>query len=208
MKMFVVICFGMLLGVSGLELPVATWYAQQMSQNPILTKSMTAATVFAASDITAQRIEGQKKLDKVRLLMTTAIGGLYFAPAAHFWYNGVTAILPLSTIPHIIGKAALGQLFFGPLVTCVFFAAACLQTKQNLFKKVKRDLIPVQLAGIGYWPFVDLISFSLIPIDYIPVFINFASFIWTIFLSYKARRGLQVAVEEDEANKQRSRKIR
>ena len=169
-------------------------YAQQIQRNPIVTKSVTAAVVFGASDVAAQRIEGRRSLDGLRLAMTTAIGGFYFAPAAHFWYAFVTAVLPLTTLPHIIGKAALGQCIFGPLVTCVFFASACLQTEgslRSLPRKIQKDLLPVQLAGLGYWPFVDIISFSLIPLDYIPLFINLASFIWTIFLSLKSRHQLK-----------------
>ena len=77
-----------------------------------------------------------------------------------------------------------------PLVTIVFFAAACLQSDEGLGAlpgKIKNDLVAVQLAGVSFWPIVDIVSFSLIPVAYIPLFVNFASFIWTIFLSLKSR---------------------
>ena len=53
--------------------------------------------------------------------------------------------------------------------------------------KIKADLLQVQIAGAGFWPFVDLISYAFIPIAYIPLFVNCASFVWTIFLSLKSR---------------------
>ena len=54
--------------------------------------------------------------------------------------------------------------------------------------KIKSDLVAVQLTGVCFWPFVDFISFALIPVTYIPLFVNFASFVWTIILSLKSRR--------------------
>jgi len=121
---------------------------------------------------------------------TTAIGGCYFAPAAHVWYDKITQLIPKNGVKEILSKAALGQLLFGPLVTIVFFAAACLQSDEGLGAlpgKIKNDLVAVQLAGVSFWPIVDIVSFSLIPVAYIPLFVNFASFIWTIFLSLKSR---------------------
>lgn len=165
-------------------------YASQLQRAPILTKAATSASVFCASDFSAQLIEGKRKLDKTRLMLTTAIGGLYFAPAAHLWYGTITQLIPGNSLLEVLAKAALGQVFFGPLVTCVFFAAACLQADRSLYnlpRKIKADLLSIQLAGIGFWPFVDLISYSFIPINYIPLFVNLASFVWTIFLSFKSR---------------------
>lgn len=172
------------------SLEIGSWYALSLQSSPIATKAATAACVFCASDISAQTIERAPKIDKTRLALTTAIGGLYFAPAAHFWYGAITAMIPGNGLLDIVVKAALGQIFFGPLVTCVFFAAACYQQDRSLRHlpaKIKRDLIPVQIAGSGFWPFVDLVSYSYIPIEYIPLFINVASFVWTIFLSLKSR---------------------
>ena len=180
----------LLRGSSALEVTGIAWYASNIHSHPIATKAATSAVVFGAGDVAAQWIEKRKKVDGLRLGMTTAIGGLYFAPAAHYWYGWVTALLPSSALPFVLAKTGLGQIFFGPLVTCVFFASACFQADRSLRqlpRKIRKDLLAVQVAGLGYWPFVDLISYSLIPVIYIPVFINLASFIWTIYLSIQSR---------------------
>ena len=100
-------------------------------------------------------------------------------------------MIPKNGLKEILTKALLGQIFFGPLVTIVFFAAACAQGEglKTLPAKIKADLLQVQIAGAGFWPFVDLISYAFIPIAYIPLFVNCASFVWTIFLSLKSRVG-------------------
>ena len=167
----------------------ARTYAQCMDKAPLATKAATSAAIFGASDACAQKLEQVKEPDATRLLTTTAIGGLYFAPAAHVWYAQITKLIPKNGLKEILTKALLGQIFFGPLVTIVFFAAACAQGEglKTLPAKIKADLLQVQIAGAGFWPFVDLISYAFIPIAYIPLFVNCASFVWTIFLSLKSR---------------------
>ena len=53
-----------------------------MDKAPLATKAATSAAIFGASDACAQKLERVKEPDATRLLTTTAIGGLYFAPAA------------------------------------------------------------------------------------------------------------------------------
>jgi hypothetical protein len=50
-----------------------------------------------------------------------------------------------------------------------------------------------RLGGVFYWPIVDLISYSLIPIKLIPLFVNMASFVWTIYLSLVANKGMSTS---------------
>ena len=99
-------------------------YADSMAARPLLTKMGTSAAIFGASDASAQALERAPALDRTRLAVTTAIGGLYFAPAAHVWYGAITKAIPANDLRAILTKALLGQLIFGPLVTCVFFASA------------------------------------------------------------------------------------
>ena len=169
---------------------IASTYVKCMNQAPLATKAATSAVIFGASDACAQKLERVEKPDATRLLTTTAIGGLYFAPAAHVWYAQITRLIPKNGLKEILSKAMLGQIFFGPLVTIVFFAAACAQGEglKTLPAKIKNDLLAVQVAGLGFWPFVDFISFALVPIAYIPLFVNGASYVWTICLSLKSRK--------------------
>lgn len=132
------------------------------------------------------------KYDWTRTLVSTAVGLFYFGPAAHAWYEWVFSILPSTSLISTLQKATLGQLLFGPSFTCIFFATSLMQAGQfnikNWIEKIKSDLFGVWISGVGFWPLVDLISFSVVPIKYIPLFINLCSFVWTIYLSMVANR--------------------
>ena len=94
-------------------------------------------------------------------------------------------------------KAALGQIFFGPTFTSVFFAAGMIQsgtfTLTSWLSKIRTDLPGVWVSGLGYWPLVDFISFYVVPVQWIPLFVNFCSFIWTIYLSLVANNSSKAA---------------
>jgi protein Mpv17 len=171
-------------------------YVQQLGQRPVLTKSLTASFVFGLSDYLAQKIENSKsdnpKMDAVRLLASSLIGLLYFGPAAHYWYEMIFRLLPGTGLLSTMYKACWGQLIFGPSFTCVFFAVSLLQSGDfsigKWAAKIRNDLPGAWLAGVGYWPLVDLISFSVVPIIWIPLFVNICSLFWTIYLSLVANR--------------------
>jgi protein Mpv17 len=168
-------------------------YAASLERNPIFTKSVTAGCIFALSDLMAQRLEkseGPRKMDWTRMLASAAVGLFYFGPAAHYWYEMIFKVFPGSSLVSTLKKAAAGQLLFGPSFTCVFFAVGLLQEGKfspgNWLGKIRKDLPGVWLAGIGFWPLVDMISYSLIAPQWIPLFVNICSLIWTTYLVLKS----------------------
>lgn len=172
-------------------------YTDALVHSPVLTKSATAGFIFGLSDWMAQKLErGQdgKALpyNTKRTISATLVGFLYFGPAAHYWYEWIFRILPGTSFSSTMQKAALGQLLFGPSFTCIFFAAALMQSGSfslgSWLQKIRQDLLGAWLAGVGYWPLVDLISFSIVPKQWIPLFVNFASLVWNIYLSLVANR--------------------
>ena len=144
------------------------------------------------------KIATEKKETKknwTRIIVAALVGLLYFGPAAHSWYDMIFKILPGTSLVSTLQKATLGQLIFGPSFTCVFFATSLMQAREfslgNWFSKIRNDLPGAWVAGLSFWPLVDLVSYSLVPVHLIPLFVNACSFVWTIYLSMLAN---QVAV--------------
>jgi protein Mpv17 len=171
-------------------------YASSLEARPILTKSTTAGFIFALSDYLAQRFEADKekenKTNWTRLMASAVVGFAYFGPAAHTWYETIFRLLPGTSLASTLQKAALGQMIFGPIFTCVFFASALFQsgnfTLSSWINKIKSDLPGAWVAGLGFWPLVDLVSYSMIAPQWIPLFVNMCSLVWTIYLSNIANR--------------------
>ena len=167
-------------------------YSASLAAAPVLTKSLTAGAIFAFSDQCAQKIEGGK-VDLPRTLTSALVGLCYFGPALHYWLQMISNVVPGFTLLDTLKKTLLGQCFFGPTITCIFFGASLAQQQGlgGLAKwpsKIKQDLLPTWASGLCYWPFVDLLVYSFLPIVWIPLAYNFASFVWTIYLSIQASR--------------------
>ena len=152
-----------------------------------MTKSLTAGLTFFLSNYCAQRIEstssspsedrkitrnttGQEPWCPVPWDCSTLVQRHAHACCEWIFTRHITRLLCRQ-------KAALGQVIFGPSFTCVFFAISLRQsgsfTLWNWLTKIKNDL-PF-ISGAGFWPLVDLDSYSLIPIKFIPLFINMCS---------------------------------
>lgn len=107
----------------------------------------------------------------------------------------ITKVVPGFDLKSTLLKTALGQAFFGPAVTAVFFGASLIQLHgltgglRRWPAKVRQDLVATWAAGLCFWPFVDLFAFNFVPVTWIPLAYNFASFLWTIYLSLQASRG-------------------
>jgi protein Mpv17 len=184
---------------------VGSFYGNALESSPVLTKSVTAGCIFALSDYLAQKFEAssavekekKRRLNLTRIATSAAVGLLYFGPAAHVWYSWIFRILPGTSLFSILQKAALGQMFFGPSFTCIFFATGLLQSGTfslgNWVRKIRQDLPGAWLAGASFWPLIDLVSFSLVPQKWIPLFVNMASLVWTIYLSTIANRGTKTS---------------
>jgi protein Mpv17 len=197
--------------ISGLLKAAGGAYVRLLTRRPILTKSLTAGLIFGLSDVCAQFIEGGRASDEgegketkaaiisssrvldasidafSRVLAASLVGILFFGPAAHYWYEAIFRLLPSTSLLSTLQKALLGQIFFGPAFTAVFFGAGMVRhgdfTLGGWYDKVRCDLPAVWRAGLGYWPLVDFISYKIVPVRWIPLFVNFCSFVWTIYLS-------------------------
>ena len=173
-------------------------YAKALHTSPLLTKAASSGLVFGASDWCAQGLEalpGGGGTDWPRLLTCALIGAL-FGPAAHFWYGLMQRSFPRQRARDTLCKTVLGQTIFGPCFTVVFFAGTLCEQASGigatfwigLGDRLGRDFLPTQLAGLGFWSTVDLLSYSCIVPRlgeaWIPLFASAATFVWTIFLSF------------------------
>jgi protein Mpv17 len=139
------------------------------------------------------------------LLCTLLLPGLYFPVTSHYWYQHVTRLFPQTTIPWVFFKSVLGQVFYGPLYTSVFFVSALVQAdpspslrkslantlRSTLASKLKTDFYQVWKIGVWYWIIVDVICFSVMPSEFVNLFVNVMSFFWTVFLGQVSRREQQ-----------------
>ncbi|KAK4437999.1 hypothetical protein Salat_0134000 [Sesamum alatum] len=167
------------------------WYLGMLETRPISTKSITAALIYTAADVSSQTIVGESSehYDPIRTLRMAGYGMLILGPSVHYWYNFMSRISPKRDLLSTLKKMALGQTLYGPTMTVVFFSVnAALQGESGsqIIARLKRDLLPTMINGILYWPVCDFVTFKFIPVHLQPLVINSFSYLWTVYITYMA----------------------
>ncbi|CAN6338419.1 unnamed protein product [Urochloa humidicola] len=170
---------------------VVGWYLGLLDARPVLTKSVTAAAIFTAADLTSQMctLGPEESLDFLRTMRMASYGLLISGPTLHLWFNFISKVFPKKDVVNTLKKMFLGQAVYGPIINSVFFSYnAGLQgeTVPEIIARLKRDLVPTIKSGILYWPACDFITFKFVPVHLQPLVSNSFSFLWTIYITYMA----------------------
>lgn len=175
------------------------WYLEMIDKHPILTKSITAAAIFTAADLTSQVItfatsdvsvvSDKLEFDKLRTLRMTGYGLILSGPTLHLWFNFVSKTIPKRDLISTAKKMVLGQAVYGPAITAVFFSVNAYmqgESGSEIFARLKRDMFPTIRNGLMFWPLCDFITYRYIPVHLQPLVSNSFAFIWTVYLTYMA----------------------
>lgn len=163
----------------GIGSSFARWYLRQLEAKPIVTKSVTAASIFIVADLSSQGLSraflpGASEdgapppaWDLARTARMAAVGLFLSGPTLHLWFNFMARLLPAQTVRNSLAKMALGQALYGPAFNAIFFslnAAAQGETQQEIMARLKRDLLPTLKRGLLYWPPCDIVTYRFVPV--------------------------------------------
>ncbi|KAI3684638.1 hypothetical protein L6452_33862 [Arctium lappa] len=168
-----------------------TWYLMMLDVRPIITKSVSAGLIYGAADLTAQSVSkgASESLHPIRTLRMAMFGLLLLGPAQHVWFNFLGRILPKRDMVTTFKKLIVGQIFYGPSCTAIFFTYnAFLQGESGgeIALRLRRDLLPTLTGGLMYWPVCDFFTYKIVPVHLQPLINSAFSFMWTIYLTYMA----------------------
>lgn len=175
---------------------IAQIYLRLLGKHPILTKSVTAGTIYFFADITSQGIsmwqsdeQDEVQWDVARTLRMVAAGLFMSGPTLHVWFNFVSRCFPKRDLASTLKKMAMGQIIYGPTFTVVFFSLNAFvqgESIDEVVSRLKRDFVTTIRSGLMYWPACDFITYRYVPVHLQPLASNSFSFLWTIYFTYMA----------------------
>ncbi|TVY76253.1 Protein SYM1 [Fusarium oxysporum f. sp. cubense] len=147
------------------------WYNARLAACPLLTQSVTIAFLFATGDVTAQQLaekKGVQKHDLVRTGRMALYRGCVFGPVAITWFAFLARNINVrNKKAEVLTRVACDQLGFAHVMIGVFLGS-----------------MATMEANWMLWPAVQVINFSLIPLQHRLFFANIIAIGWNSYLSW------------------------
>jgi len=163
-------------------------YLQQLNRRPTLVKGLTSAFIATAGNVFAQKFVQPHKLSNSDAFKFLVIGFI-FGPIGHYKYIFLDYLFMKVKNPRsVYGRLLVDQLFFGPMMTALFYILLAVFHGLDVIKVLKKSLIPTQIQSYTVWPLASLVGFKYIPSDYRILFTTLIGFFWSAVLSIYARQ--------------------
>jgi len=185
-------------------------YERALLANPMITKCVTAGTIFTTASISAQSIVNWKTGANKPICFKTALrsgffGAFIFAPLGHMFYNNLDKLVRGTAPQHVIGKIAIDQLLWTPPLTICFFSTMKVlefysdPTLMNMIQmEIEGKLWTSLKTGWTVWPLIHLVTFTVIPLRHRILWISTANLGWSTFWCWLSQQD----VEEPKALKE------
>ena len=110
------------------------------------------------------------------------------APVLNFHYGTILQwISPKTTPLATLAKVTVDQTMFAPFFISFIFVTLSLMEGKSIEEgklSVKEKLWPSLLVNWKIWPLVQFLNFSLIPVRYHLIVVNFVAVWWNAYLSW------------------------
>ncbi|KAK9916265.1 hypothetical protein WJX75_000679 [Coccomyxa subellipsoidea] len=155
------------------------------------TQAITSGALWALGDVFSQKIEGRKKIDFKRSLVTAGYGAVFIGPVGHGWYVALDkfarARFRIGSPAFIATKVVLDEGLFGPIHVLGFFAYMTLAeggTWEDVKRKCKNDFWSAYAAELVFWPAFQAVNFWKVPLRHQLLAVNLACLLDATFLCW------------------------
>jgi len=184
------------------HLPLAAWQAYQraVTAYPVMVKAALTGVTYVLGDVIAQVVQQQQQIVQLELAprslrdnllrtnfwryVRSGVAGLLFlGPLAHFYYEFVAE--SLGAWP-TLGKIALDQTAYLAFYNTVYYLVLGLLARRPLVKVARQyagQFWQLLRAGWRLWPFVGIITYTVIPTAHRVLFVDVVEIAYSAILS-------------------------
>jgi len=127
------------------------------------------------------------QLEWSRTLTLAAVGLLYSGPVGHLWFNTLEKLVRTQhQVLSVTLKLLIDQLMYAPVAISGYLVVRSIlegRSGPQIRAKLEEKVVPATQAAWQFWPFVNLVSFSVVPVIYRVLFGNACAIYWNARLS-------------------------
>ncbi|KAH9110448.1 hypothetical protein LEN26_003378 [Aphanomyces euteiches] len=171
-------------------------YSRLLARYPLLTKTLSSGAIAGIGDVVSQLgIEDAETFDVRRLVIFTAVGGVYIAPLLHVSYGLLNRLFVGVSTKVVLQRVAVDQFVLTPTFFVSYFAL--MQTLAaddvTIEEKLRQEWWPTVQTNWVVWVPAMWINFRYIALPYQVLFSNVVSLFWNAYMSFVSHRAIKAS---------------
>lgn len=144
-------------------------------------------SLAVVSDVSTDAISNLFEVEWSRTLTLATVGLIYSGPINHFWFATLEKLVRTQQqVASVVMKLVIDQVMFVPVAISGYMATRSIlegKSETQICTQLNEKLMPATKAAWHFWPVVNLISFSIVPVVYRVLFGNACAIFWNARLS-------------------------
>ncbi|CAL8269645.1 unnamed protein product [Gadus morhua 'NCC'] len=164
---------------------------RQVRRFPWVTNVTMYGCLFAGGDFVHQLFTRKEKdIDWRHTRNVALIAFSFHGNFNFFWMRFLERSFPGNSARMVVRKLLLDQTTAAPLVTSVFYTGmSVLEGKPDIFEDWREKFLNTYKTGLMFWPFVQCVNFTLVPLYVRTSFTGCCAFVWATFLCFSRQSG-------------------
>ncbi|KAI8118930.1 mpv17-like protein [Lucilia cuprina] len=149
-----------------------------------------AAGIMAAGDVVAQTVVEKKKvnnLDYVRTLKYSSLGFIFVGPILKYWFGLLDrSITKQNRLLRSTKKMFIDQAIMAPALNLAITGLVGVineESSDTIKERIKVQYPAIMKENYIFWPAIQMINFSIVPLKYQVVFVQLIAVLWNCFVS-------------------------
>ncbi|KAI8339049.1 hypothetical protein BC941DRAFT_350494 [Chlamydoabsidia padenii] len=165
--------------MSGDSQSFLTWYLSQLAANPLQTKACTSGVLSGTQELFAQKLSGQKNIDR-RIIHMFFYGLCLSGPLSHYLYEIMNKVFAGKTGPKVkLGQLLFANLIISPIMNSVYIGTMTFLAGGRSIKQIKASIQ-------GGWLRMQKMSWVISPLSMITAQNFLPQQTWVPFFSFIA----------------------
>ncbi|KAF7667171.1 hypothetical protein LDENG_00075030 [Lucifuga dentata] len=146
--------------------------------------------MYSGGDVVYQWLSHREKMDWTHTRNVALITFGFHGNVSFFWNRFLELKFPGKTVGMLMRKLILDQAVVAPIATSVFYTGlSFLEGKEDIMEDWRNKFFNTYKTGLLFWPFMQFLNFSFVPLYVRTAFTGCCAFVWGIFLCFSQQSG-------------------